>query len=73
MAREMINDMDIEMVTGGSIIFTRDHTQCGLNCNNQFKVNNFDAVLNYIRENKNEMTERDMLKNMMMAGLLTRL
>ncbi|MBR4333745.1 MAG: hypothetical protein IKP72_13775 [Clostridia bacterium] len=73
MAREMINEMDVEKVVGGSIIFSPDHTTCGLNCNNQCKVNNFSAALNYIKENKNTLTEREMLKNMVSLGYITRL
>ncbi len=34
MAREMLNEKDVDMVVGGSIVFTPDHKTCGLNCNN---------------------------------------
>jgi len=73
MARETINNTELEQVTGGSIVFTPDCTMCGYNCNNQFRVNDFDAALKYIKENKNTMDERSMLKAMMQMGYITRL
>ncbi|MBR0228355.1 MAG: hypothetical protein IJQ62_08400 [Clostridia bacterium] len=73
MAREMLNEMDVDKVVGGSIVFTPDHKTCGRNCNNQFKVNNYSAVINYISANYKTMTEKEMLKNMAAQGLLTRL
>lgn len=73
MAREMINDMDIENVVGGSIVFTPDHKTCGRNCNNQFQVNDYDAVIGFIAANYKTMGEKDMLRAMEAQGLLTRL
>ncbi len=72
MGREMINDMDIENVVGGSIIFTTDHKTCGLNCNNQFQVNDYGAVISYIRANYKTMKEIDMLRNLLAQGLISR-
>ena len=73
MAREMINEMDVEKVTGGSIVFNGDHTTCGRDCNNQYKVNNYSAVIKYIAEHRHEMSERKMLNNMVSQGLLSSL
>ena len=73
MEREAITDQTLEKVVGGSIVFSPDRTTCGLNNNKQFKVNDFDAVIQFINENKTTMTEREMLKTMMMSGLITRL
>jgi len=73
MAREMINDMDIENVVGGSIVFSTDHTTCGLNCNNQCKVNDFDGALQFIKDNYNTMSERDIMRNLVAQGYITRL
>lgn len=73
MERENIGDQIAEEVIGGSIVFTPDHKTCGRNCNNQFKVNNYSAVINYISANYKTMTEKEMLKNMAAQGLLTRL
>ena len=73
MARELINEMEADKVIGGSIIFSPDHTTCGLNCNNQCKVNDFNAALKYINDHKNSMTEKEMMRNMAAAGLITRL
>ena len=72
MAREMINDQDVEKVVGGSIVCNADCTMCGLNCNDQCKVNNLDAVVKFIRENKATMREGAMLKQMCALGYLTR-
>ena len=73
MAREMINEMDVEKVVGGSIVFTPDHKTCGLNRNDQCKVNNYDAVIAFIRANYETMSERDMMRSLVAQGLLTRL
>ncbi|MBR3105718.1 MAG: hypothetical protein IKH30_00885 [Clostridia bacterium] len=73
MAREMINEQDIENVVGGSIVFSPDHKTCGLNCNNQCKVNNYGGALNYISEHYQTMSEQEMMRNMCAQGLITRL
>ncbi len=73
MERENIGDQIAEQVTGGSIVFTPDHTTCGLNCNNQAKVNDYDAVIAFIRANYETMTEKEMLRSMAAQGLITRL
>lgn len=73
MEREVINDLDLDKVVGGSIVFNADHTTCGRNCNNQYKVLNYNAVLKYIGENRNNMNEKTMLKNMVAAGLIANL
>ncbi len=73
MARELINENDVEKVVGGSIVFNGDHTTCGRDCNDQYKVLNYSAVIKYIAENRNNMSERKMLSNMVEAGLLANL
>ena len=73
MAREMINDKDIEQVVGGSIVFSTDHTTCGLNCNNQCKVNDYNAALKFIKENYYTMSEKDIMRNLVAKGYITRL
>ena len=70
MARDVINENDLDKVVGGSIVFNGDHTTCGRNCNNQYKVLNYDAVLQYIKENCTKMPEKKMLANMLAAGLI---
>ena len=72
MAREIINDMDVEKVVGGSIVFTKDHTMCGLNRNDQCRVNDFDAAIGFIAANYQTMTERDMMYKMMELGYITK-
>lgn len=73
MAREMIEGNDLEKVVGGTISFNEDCSTCGYFCNDQYKVNNFSAVLDYINNNKGKMSERKMLSNMVAAGLLSNL
>ena len=73
MARDMINENEIEQVVGGSIVFNGDHTTCGRNCNNQYKVLNYSAMLEYIAANCQHMSERQMLNNMLAKGWITNL
>lgn len=73
MAREQINDMLAGAVAGGSIVFNGDHTTCGHNCNDQYKVVDYDKVNGYIAANCTKMTERKMLANLVDQGLLIEL
>lgn len=73
MDRMEINEKDLDKVVGGSIIFNGDGTTCGYNRNDQYKVLNMSAVLKYINENSDKMSERRMLSNMVAAGLLANL
>ena len=72
MEREHITDHMAEEVVGGSIVFNADCTMCGLNCTDQCKVNDFDAVVQFIREHKDTMKEGAMLKQMVALGYITR-
>ena len=71
MEREMINDNEVEKVVGGSIVFNRDHSTCGYNTNDQYKVLNYSAVIQYVLAHYKTMDERDMLKNCVAAGYLS--
>ena len=73
MKRENIEEKLTEEIVGGSIVFSPDKTTCGLNCNDQCKVNDFDAVISYISEHHKNMSEKDMMRNMSAAGLITRM
>ncbi len=73
MERVKIGDQLAGEVIGGSIIFTTDHKTCGLNCNNQFKVNDYGAIISYIAANYKTMKEIDMLRNLLAQGLITKL
>ena len=73
MAREAINDLDLNKVVGGSIIFNADHTTCGRKNNAEYKVLNYNAVDKYIKENCTQMSEKQMISNMIAAGLLAKL
>lgn len=72
MAFEKLNDQDLDNVSGGSIVFTPDHTMCGLNCNNQCVVNDYDAMITFIRDNYLSMSEPDMMRQMVALGYMTR-
>ena len=71
MSREIINEKDIESVVGGSIIFNAAHTKCGRNCNDQYQVNNYNDVIDYIAANHKTMTEKKMLANMVELGYIS--
>ena len=73
MERGHITDQIAEEVTGGSIVFTPDHTMCGLNCNNQCRVNDYDAMISFIAANYKTMREADMMRKMLALGYMTRL
>ena len=73
MAREKIDDMSVEQVVGGSIVFSTDHTTCGLNCNNQCKVLNYDACIKFIADNYKDLKEAEMMRKMVALGYIVRL
>ena len=73
MEREVINDLDLDKVVGGSIIFNGDHTTCGRKNNHEYKVLNYNAVDKYIKENCTKMPEKQMMSNMEAAGLIAKL
>ncbi|MBQ6289867.1 MAG: hypothetical protein IJK71_11565 [Clostridia bacterium] len=73
MEREAINDLDLDKVVGGSIIFNADLTTCGRKNNHEYKVLNYSAVDKYIKENCTKMPEKQMMSNMVAAGLLAKL
>ena len=73
MERENIGNQIAEQVTGGSIVFTPDHTKCGLNRNDQCIVNDYNAVIQFIAANYKTMREKDMMSSMAAQGLITRL
>lgn len=73
MERKPINEMDLEKVVGGTIMFSEDCSTCGYFCDNQYKVLNFDAALQYILDNKGKMSERNLLKKCVEAGYLANL
>ena len=73
MEREIIGDQIAEEVIGGSIVFSPDHKTCGLNRNDQCKVNDYNAALKYIKEHYGSMSEKDILRNLVSKGYITRL
>ena len=73
MERDILTDIESEEVVGGSIVFTPDHTMCGLNCNNQCKVLDYDAMIDFIKANYKTMREAEMMRQMLALGYMTRL
>lgn len=73
MAREIINETDVEKVIGGSIIFNVEHTTCGYNRNDQYAVLDYGKVIDFIKENRNKMSEKNMLSKMVSKGYLANL
>ena len=71
MERKMINDQELELVTGGSIIFNDDLTTCGRKNNWEYKVLNFSAILSYVQANRDKMPEKQMMINMLQLGYIT--
>lgn len=71
MAREVINDLEVEQVTGGSIVFNGAHTTCGHNCNDQYSVHDYDGCQDFIRANCTRMSEKQMLSKMLEKGLIS--
>ena len=68
-----LDDSALDLISGGSIVFNDDLTTCGRNCNNQYRVLNFDAILQYYDENLNKMPEKQMMENMLALGYIANL
>jgi len=68
-----LDDSDLDAVSGGSIIFNDDLTTCGHNCNDQYKVLNFDAIMAYVDANRYNMPEKAMMQNMLALGYIANL
>lgn len=71
MERKVINDQELELVTGGSIIFNDDLSTCGRKNNAEYEVHDFDAILDYVRNNRDKMPEKQMMANMQQLGYIT--
>ena len=71
MERKLINDHELELVTGGSIIFNDDLSTCGRKNNGEYKVLDFNAILQYVQDNNSKMPEKQMMANMQQLGYIT--
>lgn len=71
MGRERIDDQNVEKVVGGSIVFTTDHTSCGYNRNDQYRVNDYAKAMEYILAHYKTMKEWEMLKKIAALGYIT--
>ncbi len=65
-----LDDSALDGISGGSIVFNADHTTCGRNCNNQYRVLDDASVQQYIASNCVSMSERTMLENMLNLGYI---
>ena len=70
---KLISDADLEQIFGGSIVFNEDCTTCGRNCNDQYKVIDFDQVLAYAQANIGKKREKDIINDLVAMGLLVSL
>lgn len=71
MARIELDEELMGNIVGGSIVISPDKTTCGYNCNNQYKINNFNAMKQYYSANCRSMNEPTMLQNMVANGWIT--
>ena len=71
--REEINENALKMIAGGSIVFNGDHTTCGYDCNDQYRVVDHDKCMSYMVKNIYTMDERDILSNCVALGYLEEL
>ena len=72
MSRIELNDEALKDVNGG-MIFNGDHTTCGRMSNKEYAVHNYTAVLQYIKDNRFDMSEKTMIANMIKLGYLSKL
>ena len=73
MKREQIKDQLAEEVAGGSIVFSTDHTTCGLNRVDQCRVNDYDKALSYVLDHYDTMSEKDIMRNLCSLGYITKI
>lgn len=73
MERELIHDNALDAVVGGSIIFNGDNTTCGRHSNDEYSVLDYDKVIDYIKANCSNMSEKTMINNMVSKGYLRKL
>ena len=71
MERVRIDEQNAEQVVGGSIVFTTDHTSCGYNKNNEYRVNDYSKAIDYIVAHCKTMGERVILQNLVSLGYIT--
>ncbi len=66
-----LDDSALDGISGGSIMVNADCTTIGYNCDNQYKVLDFNSVCAYVNANGYNMTEQKMLENMVTLGYIT--
>ena len=65
-----IKEKELGMITGGSIIFNEDCSTCGRNCNDQYRVLDFNAIIDFYNANRNKMPEKQMMIEMLELGYI---
>lgn len=72
MAKQQILDADLENITGGQITYTWNGKigSIGINGTNNFVLLNKDAFGAYYSEHKDEMSEKQILKNLFALGII---
>ena len=70
MKREIINEKDLSNVVGGSIVFNADHTTCGYDRNDEYRVIDHDKAMAYMVSKITRMDERDILRKCVEKGYL---
>lgn len=72
--KQEIREEELDQVTGGMITYTWDGKQgsIGINGNNNFVLLDKNAFGSYYAAHKDEMTEKDILKNLLAQGIIKR-
>ena len=70
--RKVINDVELDNVTGGKITYTWNGEigSIGINGNNNFVLLNKNAFGDYYAKHKDEKTEKEILKDLMAMGII---
>lgn len=72
--REIMNDQDLDFVNGGRLTYTWDGSQgsFGVNGNNPYILLDKDAYLSYYNQVKDDLSEMEIVKNLLAKGIIKR-
>lgn len=72
--RKVINDVELDNVTGGKITYTWNGEigSIGINGNNNFVLLDKNAFGAYYAKHKDEKSEKEILKDLMAQGIIKR-
>lgn len=70
--REVLNDQELDFVNGGRLTYTWDGTtgSFGVNGNNPYILVSKDAYLAYYNEVKDDLSELEIVKNLLKKGII---